>query len=94
MFYKKEKKILINVLAWTDDIKEIRSCTVRIDNDLAINVISQSFALFLGCRTTPEEPKLALVKNAPVRLVGQTNILVHLPKNKCRQGGFTKLNAK
>ena len=94
MFYKKQKKILVDVLAWTDEIKEIRSSNIEIDRDLVINVISQSFASFLGCRITPEEPKLALVKNEPVRLLGRTNILIHLPKTKCRKGDSQKLNAQ
>ena len=85
MFYKKQKKILVDVLAWTDEIKEIKSCNVEIDRDLVINVISQSFASFLGCRISPEEPRLALVKNEPVRLLGQTNILICKPKTKQRQ---------
>ena len=91
MFYKKQKKILVDVLAWTDEIKEIKSCNVEIDRDLVINVISQSFASFLGCRITPEEPRLALVKNKPVRLLGQTNILIRLPKTKRRKVGFKKI---
>ena len=91
MFYKKQKKILVDLLAWTDEIKEIKSCNVEIDRDLVINVISQSFASFLGCRISPEEPRLALVKNEPVRLLGQTNILIRLPKTKRRKGGFTKI---
>ena len=86
-----KKRILVNVVTWTDEIEEIRSCNVRIDKELAINVISMNFASFLGARVTSEEPKLALVKNEPVKLLGKINILIRLPKTKRRKGTFTKI---
>ena len=87
MFQK--KRILVNVVAWTDEIEEIKSCNVRIDKELTTNIISKNFASFLGCRMTSEEPKLAVFKNEPVKLLGKTNILIKLPKTKRRKGTFT-----
>ena len=86
-----KKKILVNVIPWTEQVEEIRSCNVRIERNLAINIISMNFATFLGCRVTSEEPTIALVKNEPVKLLGKTNILLRLPKSKKKRGTFTKI---
>ena len=86
-----KKKVLVNVIPWTDQVEEIRSCNVRIDRNLTINIISKSFAIFLGCRVISEEPTLALVKYEPVKLVGKTHILLRLPKSKRKLGKFTKI---
>ena len=86
-----KKRVLVNVIPWTDGIEEIRSCNVRIDRNLAINIISMDYASFLGCRITAEEPILALVNNEPVKLLGTTNILLRLPKTKRIKGNFTKI---
>ena len=91
---KTQGKFLVNVLAWTDEIREIRSCNVRLDRSLSINVISESFATFLGCRITPIEPRLALVKYEPVRLVGHTSILIRLPKRSQWKGEFTTIECE
>ena len=82
---------MVNVIPWTEQVEEIRSCNVRIERNLAINIISLNFATFLGCRVKTEQPTIALVKNEPVSLLGKTNILLRLPKSKKRRGTFTKI---
>ena len=88
-----KKRVLVNVIPWMDEIEEIRSCNVRIDRNLTINIISKSSATFLGCRVTSEEPTLALVKYEPVKLVGKTHILLRLPKSKRKRANLQKLSA-
>ena len=77
-----KKNILVNVIPYTDQIQEIRSCNVKIDRNLTINIISMNFATFFNCRVTSEKPTIALVHNEPVKLVGKTNILLRLSKTK------------
>ena len=50
-----KKNILVNVIPWTEDVEEIRSVRVQIQKNLAINIISLSFANFIGCRIQTEK---------------------------------------
>ena len=77
-----KKKILVNVIPWTEEVEQIRSVNVRIERNLAINIISLDFANFIGCRIKTEQPTMALVKNEPLSLLGKTNILIRLPKTQ------------
>ena len=86
-----KKKILVNVIPWTEEVEQIRSVNVKIERNLAINIISLDFANFIGCRIKTDEPTMALVKNEPLSLSGKTNILIRLPKSQNRKGTFTKL---
>ena len=85
---------LIKILAWGHECREIKSCRVRLDRSLSINVISKSFANFLDWLIDPIEHCLALVKQEPVRLVGRTCILIRLPKRSQRRGKFQKVDCK
>ena len=86
-----KKRVLVNVIPWTEQVEEIRSCNVRIERNLAINIISLNFATFLGCRVKSKQPTIAMVKNEPVSLLGKTDILLRLPKSKTKRGTFTKI---
>ena len=86
-----KKNILVNVIPWTEEVEEIRSVKVRIERNLAINIISLDFAYFIGCRIKIEQPTMALVKNEPLALLGKTNILIRLPKSQKRRGKFEKI---
>ena len=85
-----KKKILVNVILWTGEVEEIRSVNVRIERNLAINIISLDFANFIGCRIKTEQPTMALVKNEPLSLLGKTNILIRLPKSQKKKGNIYK----
>ena len=80
MFWKRERRYVINILGSTGDIREITSETVTVDRSVSYNVISQNLAKVLGCHITPLEPCLALVEREPVRLIGSTSVLVRRPK--------------
>ena len=86
-----KKKILVNVIPWTEEVEQIRSVNVRIERNLAINIISLDFANFIGCRIKTEQTTMALVKNEPLSLLGKTNILIRLPKTQNKSGTFTKI---
>ena len=80
MFWKRERRYVINILGSTGDIREITSETVTVDRSVSYNVISKSMAMVLGCHITPLEPCLALVEREPIRLIGSTSVLVRRPK--------------
>ena len=87
-------KFLIKILAWGHDCPKIKSCRVRVDRSLSINVISDTFANYLDCRIEPIENRLALVKGEPVQIVGRTFVLVRLPKKRLWRGKFQKVTCE
>ena len=74
-----KRNILVNIIPWTQDVEEIRSVRVQIEKNLALNIISLSFAKFLGCRIQKEKNQMALVGNEPLALCGKTHVLIRLP---------------
>ena len=86
-----KKIILVNVIPWTEDVEEIRSVRVQIEKNLAINIISLSFANFIGCRIQTEKTNMALVRNEPLALCGKTNLLIRVPKSQKRRAKFEKI---
>ena len=58
-----KRNILVNIIPWTQDIEEIKSVRVQLEEILALNLISLSLAKFLGFRIQKEKNQMALVGN-------------------------------
>ena len=74
-----KRNILVNIIPWTQDIEEIKSVRVQLEEILALNLISLSLAKFLGFRIQKEKNQMALVGNEPLALCGKTHVLIRLP---------------
>ena len=68
-----KRNILVNIIPWTQDIEEIKSVRVQLEENLALNLISLSLAEFLGFRIQKEKNQMALA------LCGRTHVLIRLP---------------
>ena len=86
-----KKNIIVNIIPWTEDVEEIRSVRVQIEKNLAINIISLSFANFIGCRIQTEKTTMALVQNEPLALCGKTHVLMRVPKSRNRRAKFERI---
>ena len=80
-----KRNILVNIISWTQDIEEIKSVRVQLEENLALNIISLSLAEFLGCRIQKEKNEMALVGNEPLAFCGKTYVLIRLPQTKKRK---------
>ena len=67
---------MVNIIPWTEEIKEIRSIKVQLEKNLPLNIISLSLANFLGCRIQKEKNELALVGNEPLTFCGKTYVFI------------------
>ena len=86
-----KRNILVNIIPWTQDVEEIRSVRVQIEKNSAMNIISLSFAKFIGCRIQKEKTQMALVGNEPLALCGKTHVLIKVPKSRKRRAKFERI---
>ena len=86
-----KKNIMVNIIPWTENVEEIRSVRLQIEKHLAINIISLSFANFIGCRIQTEKTTMALVQNEPLALCGKTHVLMRVPKSRKRRAKFERI---
>ena len=82
------ENFLVKILAFGYEIREIKSARTRVDENLSTNVISDKLAYYLDCRIDDIDSRVALVKSEPVLLIGQTSVLVRLPKKSHWPGKF------
>ena len=79
-----KKNILVNIIPWTQDIEEIKSVRVQLEEILALNLISLSLAKFLGFRIHKGKNQMALVRNEQETLCGKIHVLIRLPPSPKR----------
>ena len=79
-----KRKKLVNIIPGVQDIEEINSVMVQLDENSALDLISYSLAKFLGCRIKREKGQMALIENEPIALYGNTQVLIRLPPSQRR----------
>ena len=86
-----KKKIMVDIIPWSENIEEIRSVRVQIEKNLEMNIVSLEFAKFIGCRIQTEKTTMALVQNEPLALCGKTHVLMRVPKSRNRRAKFERI---
>ena len=86
-----KKKIMVDIIPWSENIEEIRSGRVQIEKNLEMNIVSLEFAKFIGCRIQTEKTTMALVQNEPLALCGKTHVLMRVKKSRTRRAKFERI---
>ena len=85
---------MVKILAFGHEVRQIKSCRTRVDENLSTNVISDKLAYYLDCRIDNIDSRVALVKSEPVLIIGRTSVLVRLPKKRHWRGKFQKITCE
>ena len=83
------KNFLVTILAFRYAIREIKSARITVDEYLSPISFSDKLDYYLDCRINNIDSRVALVKSDPVLLIGQTSVLVRLPKNSHWPGNLS-----
>ena len=78
IYLKDDDKIEVQLLSGVNDIKEIISIKLRVNEDDNMDMISKALALDLGCKIT-QENGMELLKGKPVAICGITTLSMRLP---------------
>ena len=78
IYLKDDDEIEVQLLSGVNDIKEIISIKLRVNEDDNMDMISKALALDLGCKIT-QENGMELLKGKPVAICGITTLSMRLP---------------
>ena len=94
IYLKDDDEIEVQLLPGVNDIEEIISIKLRVNEDDNMDMISKALALDLGCKITKENG-MELLKGKPVVIFGITTLLMRLPtSNKQVTKEFIKISMK
>ena len=80
LYLKNFDEIEIQLLPGVNDIEEINSMKLRVNENDNIDIISRTLAEGLGCKITKENAGgMELLKGKPVAICGMTTLLIRLP---------------
>ena len=80
LYLKNFDEIEIQLLPGVNDIEEINSVKMKVNENENIDIISKTLAEGLGCKITKENAgEMELVNGKPVAICGMTKLLIRLP---------------
>ena len=80
LYLKNFDEIEIQLLPGVNDIEEINSVKMKVNENENIDIISKTLAENLGCKITKENTgKMELVNKKPIAIYGMTKIMIRLP---------------
>ena len=80
LYLKNFDEIEIQLLPGVNDIEEINSIKMKVNENDNIDIISRTLAEGLGCKITKENAGgMELVNGKPVAICGMTKLLIRLP---------------
>ena len=96
LYLKDDDEIEVQLLPGVNDIEEIISMKLRVNEDDNMDIISRALAEGLGCKITKENAGgMELLKGKPVAICGMTTLLMRLPtSNKQVTKEFIKISMK
>ena len=94
LYLKNYDEVEVQLLPGVNDIEEINSMKLRVNEDDNMDIISRALAEDLGCKITKENG-MELLKGKPVAICGMTTLLMRLPtSNKQVTKEFIKFSMK
>ena len=94
LYLKDDDEIEVQLLPGVNDIEEIISIKLRVNENDNLDIISKALALDLGCKITKENG-MELLKGKPVGICGTTILSIRLPTtSKQVTKEFIKINMR